>query len=116
MGDRMTDWIRRLNTLILEKDPGDDSANRCQKPLSSPNVTIVTGISEPKPPPLDSNGVNCDLCPDCGQGEFWRLPAFHPKHDPRGWRCCFCDPIPHGAGPCDFCGVPISAPELSKEP
>jgi hypothetical protein len=59
-----------------------------------------------KAPLLDSDGVPYDLCPGCGHGEFWRLPVFHPRHNARGWCCCFCDPISHGAGPCDFCGVP----------
>jgi hypothetical protein len=63
-------------------------------------------VSKIKPPPLDSDGVPCGVCPSCGRGEFWRYPKFHPKHDHRGWRCWFCDTIPAGGGPCDFCGVP----------
>ena len=57
-------------------------------------------------PPLDAEGIPCGLCPRCGVGEFWRLPKFHPCHEPRGWRCLHCDPIPAGEGPCDACGVP----------
>jgi hypothetical protein len=52
------------------------------------------------PLPLDEHGVPCGPCPRC------RMPHFHSDHDPRGWRCLHCDPIPDGAGPCDACGVP----------
>ncbi len=69
----------------------------------------------PKPaPPLDANGAPCGGCPGCGQGEFWRWPKFHSEHNPADWRCCFCDPIPHGSGPCDFCGVPDSMVKAAK--
>ena len=44
---------------------------------------------------------------------FGAGPSFMPEHDPADWRCCFCDPIPHGSGPCDFCGVPDS---MLKQP
>ena len=108
MGDGMTDWMRRLNELILEKDPSDNSDNSANSPPIVTNVTIVTGTSSPKRPPMDADGVPCGGCPGCGQGEFWRWPKFHAEHDPADWRCCFCDPIPHGSGPCDFCGVPDS--------
>jgi len=57
-------------------------------------------------PPLDADGVPCGGCPTCGQGEFWRWPRSHPKHDPNGWVCWFCSPPPPYSGPCDFCGVP----------
>ena len=102
----MSDWLQRLNALVGEPDPCDNSDEMRRKPLSSHNVTIVTGISGQISPPLDAEGVPCGVCPSCGQGEFWLWPKFHKEHDPRGWVCWFCSPPPEGSGPCDFCGVP----------
>ena len=93
----MTDWINSANS-----------------PPIVTNVTIVTGTSSPKRPPMDADGAPCGGCPGCGQGEFWRSPKFHPEHDPADWRCGVCDPIPHGSGPCDFCGVPDSMLKATK--
>jgi hypothetical protein len=89
-GGRMSDWLRRFHALNQDQHPGPDWSDRSVRCH----------------PPLDSEGVPWGLCPSCGGGEFWRLPAIHPQHNPRGWRCCSCYPIPRGAGPCDFCGVP----------
>jgi hypothetical protein len=113
MGDRMTDWMRRLNELILEKDPGDNSDNSANSPPIVTNVTIVTGISSPKRPPTDAGGVPCGGCPSCGQGEFWRWPKFHPQHDIPPTGAAASAIRSRGSGPCDFCGVPDS---MLKQP
>jgi hypothetical protein len=102
----MTDWRRRLNDLILEKHPSSEIPEIPRKPYYGDNGENGTKTSPGKRPPLDVHGAPCGLCPSCGQGEFWRWPKFHAQHDPADWRCCFCDPIPHGSGPVDFCGVP----------
>src|SRR5262245_5681153 len=102
----MGDWLRRLHTLIGDEYPRDNCDEMRRLPLSSHNVTNVTGISGPFSPPLDPKGVPCGGCPSCNQGEFWRWPKFHKAHNPTGWICWFCSPPPAGSGPCDFCGVP----------
>ena len=104
----MSDWLRRLHTLVGEPDPCDNSDEMRRNSISSHNVTNVTGISGPYSPPFDAEGVPCGVCPGCSRGEFWRYPKFHKRHDPIGWICWFCSPPPEGSGPCDFCGVPDS--------
>jgi hypothetical protein len=98
----MSDWLRRLHTLIEDQDPCANSAISANSSLSAPIGTNGTGMI----PPLDAEGVPCGGCPCCGRGEFWRWPKFHREFNPRGWRCWFCAPPPPDSGPCDFCGVP----------
>ena len=94
----MSDWLRRLHTLVGEPDPCDNSDKMRRNSISSHNVTNVTGMSGPFSPPLDAEGVPCGGCPSCNQGEFWRRPKFHKDH--AGWVCWFCSPP--GDFYCDF--------------
>jgi len=104
----MTKYLNRLKDLLGEKPLPKEPSKPSKLGFEGFEGGHSRHISEIKPPRLDSEGVPCGLCPSCGGGEFWRLPVFHPRHNPRGWWCCSCSPIPKGAGPCDFCGVPDS--------
>jgi hypothetical protein len=104
----MGDWLKRFHTLIGDEYPCDTGDEMRRNPISSHNVTNVTGISRPFSAPLDTEEVPCGGCPSCNQGEFWRWPRFHKEHKPSGWICWFCSPPPERSGPCDFCGVPDS--------
>jgi hypothetical protein len=111
----MSDWLRRLHTLIQHQDPCANSAISANSALSAPigpNGTNGTAMS----PPLDAEGMPCGGCASCGKGEFCRWPKFHPQFNPRGWRCWFCDPPPRDSGPCDFCGVPDHMLQKRKKP
>jgi hypothetical protein len=78
----MTDWMRRLNELILEKDPDEDSDNSANSSPIVTNVTIVTGTSSPNRPSTDADGVPCGGCPGCGQGECGAGPSSIPSMTP----------------------------------
>ena len=75
----MSDWLQRLNALVGEPDPCDNSDKMRRNSISSHNVTNVTGISGPYSPPYDAEGVPCGVCPTCHRGEFWRRPKFHKR-------------------------------------
>ena len=73
-------YLDRLKgTLPPQKGIGDEPSK-----ISKTNFDIFE-TAHPKgfSPPLDAEGVPCGGCPSCNQGEFWRWPKFHPKHDPR---------------------------------
>jgi hypothetical protein len=91
-----------LDLLLAENTPRAGAAKTDETGFGSFDSTCSRGFLSP----LDAEGVPCGGCPSCGQGEFWRWPKFHPRHDPQGWVCWFCSPPPEGSGPCDFCGVP----------
>ena len=108
MSGQRNEYLEQLKVEISKTRLGKKPSKPSKPSFESFEGSHPEVISKIGPAPMDADGVPCGGCPGCGQGEFWRWPKFHPQYDPAGWRCCFCDPIPRGSGPCDFCGVPDS--------
>jgi hypothetical protein len=91
-------YLERLKAETAKKSIVGELTKLTKPPFVSFDSSEVKRFS----PPLDANGMPCGPCPNCGQGEFWRWPKFHPKHDPRGWLCWFCAPPRPIAGHATF--------------